>query len=169
MSSLPPPRRLVAAHATDGTPVLLEHHFPSADTDPATLKAQVLFLQPDLVAKPEKAVEWAEARPDKISHDDAISARYIDLPPSADGFFHFTQTIDYLVITHGELEMELHDGTKTTVHPGDLVVQAANIHRWNNLKPEWARFIAFVGPSEAVKVDGKGLEEPPFNGYLAKF
>ncbi|ODN99593.1 hypothetical protein L198_03437 [Cryptococcus wingfieldii CBS 7118] len=148
MSSLPPPRRLVAAHATDGTPVLLEHHFPSADTDPATLKAQVLFLQPDLVAKPEKAVEWAEARPDKIPHDDAISVRYVYLPPSADGFFHFTQTIDYLVITHGELEMELHDGTKTIVHPG---------------------FIAFVGPSEAVKVDGKGLEEPFFNGYLAKF
>ncbi|ODO10682.1 hypothetical protein I350_01279 [Cryptococcus amylolentus CBS 6273] len=166
MSSLPPPRRLVAAHATDGTPVLLEHHFPSADTDPATLKAQVLFLQPDLVAKPEKAVEWAEARPDKISHDDAISAR---LSVCFSYTLHALTLANYLVITHGELEMELHDGTKTTVHPGDLVVQAANIHRWNNLKPEWARFIAFVGPSEAVKVDGKGLEEPPFNGYLAKF
>ncbi|WVQ74570.1 hypothetical protein IAR50_004171 [Cryptococcus sp. DSM 104548] len=169
MSTLPPPRRLVAAHSADGTPILLEDHFPSTDTDPTTLKAQVLFLQPELVAKPGKVIEWAGARPEKISHDDAISARYVDIPPSGDGFFHFTQTIDYLILTHGELEMELHDGTKKTVHAGDLVVQAANIHRWNNLKPEWARFIAFVGPSEAVKVDGKGLEDPPFNGFLAKF
>ncbi|ODN83286.1 hypothetical protein L202_01457 [Cryptococcus amylolentus CBS 6039] len=126
-----------------GMAVSEEHHFPSADTDTATLKAQVLFLQPDLVTKPEKAVEWAEARPDKISHDDAISVRYVvNLPPSADVFFHFTQTIGYPVITHDKLEMELHDGTKTIVHPGDLVVQAAIIHRWNNLEPEWARAFA---------------------------
>lgn len=101
---------------------------------------------------------------------------------------------DYVIVIHGELEMILHDGSSKTVRAGDTIVQIANIHGWNNNSTEWASesscapiqvmnerkgckvlivyvsgVAAIVVPSEPVKINGRGLEEPPFNAYHAQF
>ncbi|OXG21688.1 hypothetical protein C366_01371 [Cryptococcus neoformans Tu401-1] len=167
MTTLPPPRTIIAAHGVNGEPHIIdkEIHYP---TD-SPFQAAVGFLQPELVGKPDKAIEWAGIKPATISNDDATSLRWLDLPPGFRGDLHFTQTIDYLILIYGELEMTLHDGSSKTVRAGDAVVQIANIHGWNNNTTEWARFAAVVVPSEPVKINGRGLEEPPFNAYRAQF
>ncbi|KAK8850666.1 hypothetical protein IAR55_004586 [Kwoniella newhampshirensis] len=171
--TLPPPHRILASHSTiDGTPLVMDDTFPHANDD-ETLKACVGYVQPTLIGEPEKAVEWAGYRPSKISHDDQTSLRWVDIPPHYEGALHFTNTFgkscDYLIVTHGEAVMGLHDGTTKTVRVGDAVVQIANIHSWSNHTSEWARFVGVVVPSKPVLLDGEGLDRPPFNGYHAQF
>ncbi|OCF35885.1 hypothetical protein I316_02379 [Kwoniella heveanensis BCC8398] len=165
---LPAPRKIIAAHAPTGEPVLIDETTPFPSDEPQ-LRAQVGYIQPELIGKPDKAIEWAGAKPTKISHDDQISLRWVDIPPRYDGALHFTNTFDYLIVTHGELEMALYDGSTKLVRVGDAIVQIANIHAWNNKTDQWARFVGVVVPSEPVKVNGQGLEQPPLNGYHAQF
>ncbi|ADV19382.1 hypothetical protein I305_03187 [Cryptococcus gattii E566] len=192
MTTLPPPRRIIAAHGINGEPHIIDEeiHYP-ADSP---FQAAVGFLQPELVGKPDKSIEWASIKPARLSNDDAISLRWLDFPPGFKVDLHFTQTIgeydliairyyglilshsDYVIVIHGELEMILHDGSSKTVRAGDTIVQIANIHGWNNNTTEWAMLMVYVSgvaaivvPSEPVKINGRGLEEPPFNAYHAQF
>nr|XP_018259834.1 uncharacterized protein I303_07905 [Kwoniella dejecticola CBS 10117]OBR81992.1 hypothetical protein I303_07905 [Kwoniella dejecticola CBS 10117] len=186
-SPLPAPRRILTATDAQGTGVILDDTTPFANPK-EELKAFVGYVQPDAIGKPDQALKWAEYKPDRISHDDQISLRWVDLPPHNKGFQHYTNTfgksckkkipIDYLIMTHGELELELPDGQKRTVKVGDAIIQAANVHSWNNNTDQWAsecatlpstRFVGVAVPSEAAKVDGKTLDQPPVNGFHAQF
>ena len=75
-----------------------------------------------------------------------------DIPPKTDTPMHYTNTIDYLVCTHGTIEILLHDGSKYMIKPGDFAVQLANVHQLNNVGDDWARgcFRALDGWSEAL-------------------
>lgn len=52
---------------------------------------------------------------------------------------HYTDTIDYIVVTNGQFQLLTHDGTSRTVNVGDFVTQLANLHQWNNKTDQWAR------------------------------
>jgi mannose-6-phosphate isomerase-like protein (cupin superfamily) len=45
---------------------------------------------------------------------------------------HTTATIDYGVVLSGHATLELDDGAKVTLHPGDTYVQNGTRHRWSN-------------------------------------
>jgi mannose-6-phosphate isomerase-like protein (cupin superfamily) len=45
---------------------------------------------------------------------------------------HTTATIDYGVVLSGEAILELDDGAKVTLRPGDTYVQNGTRHRWSN-------------------------------------
>jgi len=45
---------------------------------------------------------------------------------------HTTDTIDYVIALSGEAELELDDGAKVHVAPGDCVVQRGTRHAWRN-------------------------------------
>jgi mannose-6-phosphate isomerase-like protein (cupin superfamily) len=45
---------------------------------------------------------------------------------------HTTATIDYGVVLSGEATLELDDGAKVVLHPGDTYVQNGTRHRWSN-------------------------------------
>jgi mannose-6-phosphate isomerase-like protein (cupin superfamily) len=53
------------------------------------------------------------------------------MEPKAAGM-HTTDTIDFGVVLSGEIVLEVDDGTETTLHPGDTVVQNGTRHRWTN-------------------------------------
>nr|XP_019050797.1 hypothetical protein I302_01240 [Kwoniella bestiolae CBS 10118]OCF29727.1 hypothetical protein I302_01240 [Kwoniella bestiolae CBS 10118] len=134
---LPPPRRILTATAPNGDSVVLDDTTPFANDD-EQLKGFVGFVQPDLIGKADQAFKYAEYKPTKISHDDQVSLRWVDVPPRYIGAQHYTNTFDYMIITHGTLELVLPDGQTKIVNVGDAVVQAANIHAWNNKTDEWA-------------------------------
>ena len=62
---------------------------------------------------------WAQMKPKM--------AQYSGL--DADGF-HRTTTIDYIMVVSGEVDLVLEEG-RTTVRPGDLVVQRNTNHAWH--------------------------------------
>jgi mannose-6-phosphate isomerase-like protein (cupin superfamily) len=57
---------------------------------------------------------------------------------------HTTDTVDFEVVLQGEVELELDDGAKVTLHPGDTVVQNGTRHRWRNPGTEHGVLAVFI-------------------------
>jgi quercetin dioxygenase-like cupin family protein len=66
----------------------------------------------------------------------------IDFPPGAPGRMHRTESLDYVIVLAGEIDMDMDD---STVHlkAGDVMVQRGTNHAWVNRGKEPAR-VAFV-------------------------
>lgn len=73
----------------------------------------------------------------------------IDLPPQSRGETHRTDTIDYLIIMSGEVDMV---SDESTVHlkAGDVIVQRGANHAWVNSTNEWVRL-------SMIKIDATPL------------
>jgi len=67
---------------------------------------------------------------------------------------HRSNTLDYVFIIDGELELTLDSGEKRVMKRGDVCVQRASQHSWKNLsKTEIARFGAVVLGIEGAKLN----------------
>jgi quercetin dioxygenase-like cupin family protein len=66
----------------------------------------------------------------------------IDFPPGNPGRMHRTETIDYVIVMLGELDMDM-DDTTVKLKAGDVLVQRGTNHAWVNRSKEVAR-AAFV-------------------------
>jgi len=73
-----------------------------------------------------------------------------DYPPNNEPFMHRTETVDYIVILSGKIDMELDDGEVVTMGPGDVMVQRGTNHAWINRYDEVCRMVF-------VLVDAKPL------------
>jgi quercetin dioxygenase-like cupin family protein len=74
-------------------------------------------------------------------------------PEQEEGFWHRTQTVDYIVLLEGEMELSLDGGEKRVIKRGEVVVQRAVMHKWKNLsRTEEARFLVVsLGAEGAVE------------------
>jgi len=77
------------------------------------------------------------------------------MEPSEPGM-HTTATIDFEVVLHGEVVLELDDGAEVTLQPGDTVVQNGTRHRWHNRGPLPATLAVFI-----VGTHHAGFDEAP--------
>src|SRR6201991_501065 len=66
----------------------------------------------------------------------------ITFPPGNPGRMHRTETIDYVIVMQGELDMEMDDST-VKLKAGDIMIQRGTNHSWINRGKEVAR-AAFV-------------------------
>ena len=66
----------------------------------------------------------------------------IDYPPGNTGTMHRTETIDYIIVLTGEIDMVM-DASTVTLRAGDTMVQRGTNHAWFNRGSENAR-VAFV-------------------------
>jgi quercetin dioxygenase-like cupin family protein len=65
-----------------------------------------------------------------------------DIPPGRTGPMHRTETIDYVIVLTGEIDMETDDST-IRLKAGDVLVQRGTNHAWVNRGSEPAR-VAFI-------------------------
>ena len=73
----------------------------------------------------------------------------LDFPPDVRPIMHRTETIDYVIVLSGELEMDMDDST-VKLKTGDIVVQRGTNHAWANRSGKPARIAV-------VLVDAKPL------------
>ena len=66
----------------------------------------------------------------------------IDFPPGNAAVSHRTETIDYVIVLSGEIEMDMDEST-VRLKAGDVMVQRGTNHAWVNRGKERAR-VAFV-------------------------
>ena len=66
----------------------------------------------------------------------------IDFPPGNSGRMHRTETIDYVIVIAGEIDMDM-DNSTVRLKAGDVMVQRGTHHAWVNRGTERAR-LAFV-------------------------
>ncbi|HEY7245726.1 MAG TPA: cupin domain-containing protein [Xanthobacteraceae bacterium] len=66
----------------------------------------------------------------------------IDFPPGNQPHMHRTETIDYLIVMEGEIEMDM-DASSVKLKAGDILIQRGTNHAWANRSDKRAR-VAFV-------------------------
>jgi quercetin dioxygenase-like cupin family protein len=66
-----------------------------------------------------------------------------EYPPGNHPHMHRTETIDYIVVIDGEIDMEMDEGRMVTLRRGDVMIQRGTNHSWINRSKEVCR-MAFV-------------------------
>jgi naringenin degradation protein FdeH len=66
----------------------------------------------------------------------------IDFPPGNHPHMHRTETVDYIVVIEGEIDMDMDEST-VKLRAGDVMVQRGTNHAWTNRSNARAR-VAFV-------------------------
>lgn len=100
--------------------------------------------------------EWASSEKVGITVQNGTVCRYVNLAPGHQPLSHRTQSLDFGIVTDGEVMMELDDGSKTHLRKGDIVIQRGTMHAWSNpSQTEWARMVFFLQDSLPVR----GIEE----------
>jgi quercetin dioxygenase-like cupin family protein len=66
----------------------------------------------------------------------------IDFPPGNTPHMHRTETVDYVIVLEGEIEMDM-DASTVKLKAGDIMVQRGTNHAWANRSDRRAR-VAFV-------------------------
>ena len=66
----------------------------------------------------------------------------IDFPPGSKPHMHRTETIDYVIVIEGEIEMDM-DNSTVKLKAGDIMIQRGTNHAWANRGDKRAR-VAFV-------------------------
>jgi hypothetical protein len=84
--------------------------------------------------------------------------RFVDINPGYRSAMHRTNSIDYVFILDGELEMELDGGEWVHLKAGDIVVQRGTNHAWENKSGRVCRLASVLIAAEPVVIDGEPLE-----------
>ncbi|KAJ4351118.1 uncharacterized protein N0V89_006457 [Didymosphaeria variabile] len=149
-----PFRRVVTGHKDGKSNVLLDDKLelnPGFASNAVTLWLNHQY--PAELADCDAAAEGGV----KISTKGSL-IRVVDFPPNSQGHNHRTRTLDYGIIMDGEIELVLEDGSKTVVRAGEVVVQQATMHQWNNNTDKACRVIFVLFPSKAATgPDGEEL------------
>ena len=85
-----------------------------------------------------------------------------EYPPGVTGKMHRTETIDYIIVLDGEIDMELDEGRMTNLKRGDVMIQRGTYHSWINRSSETCR-MAFV----LIDARPLGIGEPVLRGAIA--
>jgi quercetin dioxygenase-like cupin family protein len=75
----------------------------------------------------------------------------IDFPPGNTPHMHRTETIDYVIVLEGEIEMDM-DQSKVTLKAGDVMVQRGTNHAWANRSDKRARVVFVLLDAEPLGI-----------------
>jgi quercetin dioxygenase-like cupin family protein len=84
-----------------------------------------------------------------------------DFPPGGTPLMHRTETVDYVLVLAGEIDMDMDDST-VTLRAGDIMIQRGTNHAWANRGTETAR-VAFI----LVDAEPLGIGNPVQRGGVA--
>ncbi len=82
--------------------------------------------------------------------------RVIEFAPGVAARNHRTDSIDYIVIMAGEIDMEL-DGSSVHLKAGDVMVQRGTIHNWINRGAAPCVLAVVLVDAKSVEAGGKVL------------
>src|SRR6185436_1998697 len=82
--------------------------------------------------------------------------RVIEFAPGLAARNHRTDSIDYIVVISGEIDMEL-DDSLVHLQAGDVMVQRGTIHNWVNRGPSPCVLAVILDAAKPVEAGGKVL------------
>ena len=84
-----------------------------------------------------------------------------EYPPGNHPRMHRTETIDYIIVLDGEIDMELDEGRMVSMKRGDVMIQRDTYHAWINHGPDVCR-MAFV----LIDAEPLGIGKPVARGGI---
>jgi len=144
-SSLPPIRRVITGHDANGVAKVLRDDF-ATNVKPGHGSRSTLVWSSDRMPIDIAIGESIEDMGARIlgTAPPPNGSRFcvIDFPVGAPGRMHRTETIDYVLVLAGEIEMDMDDST-VNLKAGDILIQRGTNHSWVNRSNQPAR-VAFV-------------------------
>jgi quercetin dioxygenase-like cupin family protein len=83
--------------------------------------------------------------------------RILDFRPGVQQRIHRTDTIDYIVVMSGEIDMELESGEEVHLKKGDVMVQRGTVHNWINRGTESCVMAVILIHANPVQAGSKTL------------
>ncbi len=126
-------RRVVTTHDAQGKAVVMV----DAPADKPTSRR----------AGHQSQLIWmTDATPSDLSNHEDMGARDVGRPPPPGGTIfrvlelqpgvtaemHRTDTVDYVIMLEGAIDMEMDDGVEVHLDAGDVLVQHGTYHSWTN-------------------------------------
>ena len=93
----------------------------------------------------------------KVAYGDGTLFRVVSNAPGVSAHMHRTNSIDYMVVISGEMDMELDDETVVHLKRGDTLVQRGTAHRWVNNGTEPCVLAFVMIGAHPVEVAGQPL------------
>lgn len=83
--------------------------------------------------------------------------RVIDFQPGVAARMHRTDSVDYIVVMKGSIDMALDNGVEVHLKEGDVMVQRGTIHNWINRGTEACRIAVVLVHADSAVAGGKVL------------
>ena len=161
---LPPVRRVVTGHDGNNVAKVI------IDTPATNTKSPSAGLTTRLIWYTDKApcdISVGENVDDTGAHNigtppppNGTRCSVLHLMPGNKAVMHRTETIDYVIVLAGEVEMDMDDST-VKLKAGDIVVQRGTNHAWANRSNAPARFAVVLVDAEPL-----GIGHPVVRGQL---
>lgn len=153
-------RRVVTGHTPEGKSIIADDClFESSMIPSGDAKFCLLWTAPDLPIDNNDVVDGRE-RDAGLTIQQGSVIRTVDLMPGCVSPMHRTNSLDYGIVITGEVELELDDGSTTSLFPGDIVIQRGTMHLWRNpSSTETCRIVFVLTQADPVKVNGIALPE----------
>lgn len=145
-AAYPPVRRVVTGHDPTGLAKVLIDAPATNAKHPSPGLVSTLIWSSDATPAPIPVGEDIEDYGARIlgTAPPRRGTRFavIDFPPGNRPHMHRTESLDYVVVIEGEIDMEMDDSC-VTLRQGDVMVQRGTNHAWANRSGRRAR-VAFV-------------------------
>lgn len=83
--------------------------------------------------------------------------RILDFHPGVQQRVHRTDSVDYIVVMSGEIDMELESGEEVHLKAGDVMVQRGTVHNWINRGTETCVMVLVLVHAHPVQAGGQTL------------
>ncbi len=150
----PPIRRVITGHDANGIAKVIRDDFatnakpPRSGNNVSTL-VWCTDATPTDIAIGENAEDMGARILGTAPPPNGTRFTVIDFPAGSPGTMHRTETLDYVLVLAGEIEMDM-DQSTVKLKAGDILIQRGTNHAWVNRSDKPAR-VAFV------LIDGKPL------------
>ena len=157
---LPPVRRVVTGHDANGRAIFWsDDRFPTERIPIGGADFALIWTAPTLPVDNNDEVD-GRTREAGLTLNGGSVIRVVDMLPGGDSPMHRTNSLDYGIVLSGQLELELDDGAKTLLGPGDIVVQRGTMHLWRNPSDsEPCRIVFVLTEAKPYVHDGQPLPE----------
>jgi quercetin dioxygenase-like cupin family protein len=142
----PPIRRVVTGHdANNVAKAIIDGAATNARFPPSGIRSTLIWCTdatPADISLGETVEDMGQRKLGTPPPPNGTRLAVIDFPPGNTPAMHRTETIDYVIVLAGEIDMDMDDST-VTLRAGDVMVQRGTNHAWANRSDQPAR-VAFV-------------------------
>lgn len=158
-------RRIVTGHDSHGKAVVASDERINAvasPTRPGISRVEIWSTDRMPVDNSEGAAAEAQRKGFVVRHNYVGSGqgtvvRITEFAPGSAPFTHRTETLDYAILLKGQCDLELDDGNRVSLQPGDVVVQRGTMHAWVNTGDEPCVFAFILIDADPVEIGRQKL------------
>ncbi|KAM3482498.1 hypothetical protein MY5147_000132 [Beauveria neobassiana] len=148
-SRAPYPRRVVTGHDNANKAIFVEDSVVKAVPVADTINFAVLYETHEFPADNGEWKDPVKNRTESLANKDGVVLRVVDFKPNCLA----AQSLDFGIITKGEIVCCLDDGVEKTLRAGDVCVQRGTIHSWQNRTDETCRVTFVLVAAQTISKD----------------